>query len=80
MISQVTKIAEYLLEKETITNADVTRLIGPRPFGGGNEYSAYVNAGMNGGQYDDMEGNKKKSDDNNDNDDDIKPEPVLAPV
>ena len=38
-------VAEYLMEKETITNADVTRLIGPRPFSPGKDYLQYVEAG-----------------------------------
>jgi AFG3 family protein len=41
---QVRLIAEYLMEKETITNADVTRLIGAREYSS-KEYAQYVEAG-----------------------------------
>lgn len=43
--AQVIKIAECLIEKETITNADVTRLIGPRPFAAHKEYEDFLSAG-----------------------------------
>lgn len=39
---QVRAVAELLLEKETITNQDMVRLIGKRPFGSGKEYENYV--------------------------------------
>lgn len=42
---QVELVAQCLLEKETITNADVIRLIGPRPFKGSKEYDEYLSAG-----------------------------------
>ena len=42
---QVKLVAECLLEKETITNLDVTRLIGERPYSSGKEYDAYVKNG-----------------------------------
>lgn len=42
---QVELVAQCLLEKETITNADVIRLIGPRPFKGSKEYDDYLSAG-----------------------------------
>ena len=42
---QVTAIAEMLLEKETITNADVTKAIGARPHSAGAEYEEYANSG-----------------------------------
>ena len=42
---QVKAIAECLLEKETITNVDVTNLIGARPHSAGKEYEEYANAG-----------------------------------
>jgi AFG3 family protein len=42
---QVTAVAELLLEKETITNVDVTNLIGARPYSAGKEYEEYANAG-----------------------------------
>ena len=38
-------VAKCLIEKETITNADVTRLIGPRPFAPHKEYADYLSAG-----------------------------------
>jgi len=42
---QVIKVAEMLLEKETITNMDVTALIGARPHSAGKEYEEYANSG-----------------------------------
>eukprot|EP00595_Chromulina_sp_UTEXLB2642_P003254 CAMPEP_0196763702 /NCGR_PEP_ID=MMETSP1095-20130614/4573_1 /TAXON_ID=96789 ORGANISM="Chromulina nebulosa, Strain UTEXLB2642" /NCGR_SAMPLE_ID=MMETSP1095 /ASSEMBLY_ACC=CAM_ASM_000446 /LENGTH=526 /DNA_ID=CAMNT_0042117455 /DNA_START=848 /DNA_END=2428 /DNA_ORIENTATION=- len=39
---QVKLVAELLMEKETITNMDVVRLIGKRPFSSGKEYDTYV--------------------------------------
>lgn len=42
---QVRLLAELLLEKETITNMDVTALLGKRPFGGNPEYDEYINSG-----------------------------------
>jgi hypothetical protein len=42
---QVKLVAECLLEKETITNLDVTRLIGDRPYSSGKEYDEYVKNG-----------------------------------
>ena len=42
---QVIKVAEMLLEKETITNRDVTDLIGARPHSAGAEYEEYANGG-----------------------------------
>jgi len=42
---QVIKVAEMLLEKETITNRDVTELIGARPHSAGKEYEEYANSG-----------------------------------
>ena len=42
---QVQKVAELLLEKETITNMDVTELIGARQWSAGKEYDEYVNSG-----------------------------------
>merc|ERR1719181_529183 len=44
---QVGLVAELLLEKETITNIDVTNLIGARPYSAGEEYEEYANAGWN---------------------------------
>lgn len=43
--SEIVAVAELLIEKETITNADITSLIGARPFSAGKEYEQYVNAG-----------------------------------
>lgn len=40
--NQVKLIAELLIEKETITNHDVTQLIGKRPYSSGKEYESYV--------------------------------------
>ena len=42
---QVRLVAECLLENETITNIDVTNLIGERPHSAGKEYEEYANAG-----------------------------------
>lgn len=42
---QVRLVAELLLEKETITNMDVSALIGARPYSSGKEYDEYVNSG-----------------------------------
>lgn len=42
---QVRLVAELLLEKETITNMDVTALLGKRPFSSGKEYDEYINSG-----------------------------------
>lgn len=42
---QVIKVAELLLEKETITNMDVAKMIGARPYSAGKEYEEYVNYG-----------------------------------
>lgn len=42
---QVRLVAELLLKKETITNLDVTELIGQRPYPAGKEYDEYVNSG-----------------------------------
>jgi len=44
---QVRLVAELLLEKETITNMDVTELIGVRPFAANKEYAEYVAVGWN---------------------------------
>ena len=41
---QVRLVAELLLEKETITHNDVTRLIGNRPYSAGKEYDEFVNS------------------------------------
>ena len=45
-------MAEFLLEKETISNADITKLIGGRAFSQGKEYTEYVNAGAGWGKVD----------------------------
>lgn len=45
---QVKMVAELLLEKETITNMDITALIGARPYSAGKEYDEYVNIGWGG--------------------------------
>jgi AFG3 family protein len=41
---QVRMVAELLIEKETITNMDVTKLIGARKYSAGKDYDAYVNS------------------------------------
>jgi AFG3 family protein len=48
---QIQIIAEYLMVKETITNADVTRLIGARAYSS-KEYAQYVEAGQGWGKED----------------------------
>ena len=45
MNGQVELIAQCLIEQETITNADVTRLIGPRPFSTNKDYEDFLSAG-----------------------------------
>lgn len=45
---QVKMVADLLLEKETITNMDITALIGARPYSAGKEYDEYVNIGWGG--------------------------------
>ena len=45
---QVHLLAECLMEKETITNADVTRLLGPRPFAASKDYEDFLSAGTIG--------------------------------
>lgn len=71
---QVQKVAELLLEKETITNMDVTELIGARKWSAGKEYDEYVNSGwlrnMPNGEADAAEEESK----------DTPAGPTLAPV
>lgn len=43
--NEVKLVAELLLEKETITNSDVARLIGPRAFSAGKEYDMILKLG-----------------------------------
>lgn len=57
---QVKSIAELLLEKETITNADVANLIGPRPFSPGKEYEEYLSHGWN--KFSESGSDKKEDD------------------
>ena len=73
------------MEQETITNADVTRLIGPRPFTANKEYAEFLAAGF---------GNKppltaeeiaaaaasKKTSATEGNTEDASSNPVLSPV
>jgi len=40
---QVRLIAELLIEKETISHMDVSKLIGPRPYSAGKEYEEFLN-------------------------------------
>lgn len=40
--SEVQKVADLLLEKETITHDDIIDLVGPRPFKGNDEYQEFV--------------------------------------
>eukprot|EP01039_Chlorochromonas_danica_P008873 gene8873-9785_t len=41
----VRRVAELLMDKETITNADIAKVIGARPFSAGKDYEQYINAG-----------------------------------
>lgn len=43
--NEVKLVAELLLEKETITNSDVAKLIGPRAFSAGKEYDMFLKMG-----------------------------------
>ncbi len=47
---QVEKVAELLIQKETITNIDVAKAIGKRPYSAGAEYEEYLNTGWKGDQ------------------------------
>jgi AFG3 family protein len=42
---EVKQVAELLLQKETITNADIAELIGKRPYSAGKEYEEYLSSG-----------------------------------
>jgi hypothetical protein len=53
VLVQLTLVAEYLLKEETITNADVTNLIGARPHSPGADYEKYVNANVDWRKADD---------------------------
>jgi AFG3 family protein len=48
---QVILIAELLLAKETITNLDVSELIGKRPFQQSAEYEQYASSGKHEFMY-----------------------------
>jgi len=86
---QVELVAQCLLEKETITNADVSRLIGPRPFTATKEYDDYLSAGGSAwtgtkaptGTDDDAakDKTKVKSSDSDEKDEDDTT-PILAPL
>ena len=41
---QVQKLAELLLEKETVNHDDIVNCLGPRPHGGNNEYNEFINS------------------------------------
>ncbi len=49
---QVQKVAELLIQKETITNIDVAKAIGKRPYSAGAEYEEYLNTGWKGDKED----------------------------
>lgn len=57
---QVRLVAELLLEKETITNGDVTNLIGARPFVQTKEYEQYIQAGWGKGMQKNRDDEEKK--------------------
>ena len=84
---QVELVAQCLLEKETITNADVSRLIGPRPFTATKEYDDYLSAGGSAwtgtkaptSADDDANKTKVKSSDSDEKDEDDTT-PILAPL
>lgn len=42
---QVRQVAELLLQKETITNADIAEVIGARPHSAGKDYDEYISIG-----------------------------------
>jgi AFG3 family protein len=54
---QVRLIAELLIEKETITNMDVAKLIGKRPYSAGKEYDRYAQG------YEDEPATQRQSED-----------------
>ena len=58
---QVRLVAELLLEKETITNGDVTNLIGARPFVQTKEYEQYIQAGWGKGMQKNRDEEDKKA-------------------
>lgn len=70
---QVVKVAELLLEKETITHNDVAELIGARPYSAGKEYDEFVtghndiknNESIEEGKEKEEEGQEKTADDDN---------------
>lgn len=70
------------MEQETITNADVTRLIGPRPFTANKEYAEFLAAGFGQSKptsAEETEAAKKKTSTVEGNSDDTG-SPVLSPV
>jgi AFG3 family protein len=58
---QVIKVAELLLQKETITNVDITEIIGKRPFSAGKEYEEYLTHGWKPPKDEDGQQDKKKT-------------------
>jgi len=41
---QVQKLAELLLEKETVNHDDIVSCLGPRPHGGNKDYNEFINS------------------------------------
>ncbi len=79
--NQVQIIAEYLIENETITNSDVSRLIGPRPFATGKEYDDFLSAGSsNWTGASPNKTNETKSDEKITDDKDSGDNPILSPA
>lgn len=59
---ELTKVADLLLEKETITHDDIVDLIGARPFVGDENYNQYVS-----GRFDNEENEEKDDGSGEDN-------------
>ena len=75
-------VAKCLIEKETITNSDVTQLIGPRPFAPHKEYADYLSAGGPDKKSKSTETVTESTKDNDNSTGTVTnpTEPVLAPV
>jgi AFG3 family protein len=75
----VEKVANLLLEKETITHDDITELIGPRPFAGDKQYQEYISSSKEAqeeaGKETEAESEKKED---TDSDGGLTPTPGLA--
>jgi len=65
---EVAKVANLLLEKETITHDDITDLVGPRPFIGHEEYQEFVSKRFADNKK--KEAEKKEEEEKKDSEDD----------